>query len=55
VACLGLLGVTFPFLAYYADFFGLWPLRPAAERARSADPARRGGQKWQDDTLDHRG
>ena len=27
-----LLGVTFPFLAYYADFFGLWPLRPVADR-----------------------
>ena len=33
-----LLAVTFPFLAFHADFFGLWPLRERTEEA-SAEPA----------------
>jgi hypothetical protein len=36
-----LLGVTFPFLAFHADYFGLWPLRaatPAAETQSTSTP-----------------
>lgn len=36
-----LLGVTFPFLAFHADYFGLWPLRAPAEQADDAVPAER--------------
>lgn len=30
-----LLAVTFPFLAFHADYFGLWPLRPAEQHETS--------------------
>jgi hypothetical protein len=42
-----LLAVTFPFLAFHADFFGLWPLRRAetvrAEAAAEGVPDRSAG------------
>jgi hypothetical protein len=31
-----LLGVTFPFLIFYAEFFKMWPLMKADEKAKSA-------------------
>jgi hypothetical protein len=30
------LGVTFPFLIYYAEFFQMWPLRGVEQAQRAA-------------------
>jgi hypothetical protein len=38
-----LLGVTFPFLSFHADFFRLWPLRPSEERTEPESPVSQPG------------